>query len=340
MAAVRDSAQRAWLLSAFGDERQHRGNEGYEDDVKHTYAYDTHVANWRHVSEGDVALIRDARQLLGLARIEAIDVKPATKNLLRCTNCNSTALKRRKAIQPAYRCHACKATFEEPLVETVEVRQHQARFGSTFTRAPSSVLLEAVLPLRPRPSNQMAMQEVDLRELKARFPELNEVLSRWVQRRGSSLPATGAGSAADEPEADAGFVPNQDDERAQAQRTIKLRRGRRRFRDGLVSRFQGRCTVTGCDVLDVLEAAHINPYRGTKDDHLDNGLLLRADIHVLFDLDLLGIEPETLTVAIHPDVAVGEYATLAGRRLTLPNGAAPSKLALEVRWKEFQANLP
>ena len=32
------------------------------------------------------------------------------------------------------------------------------------------------------------------------------------------------------------------------------------------------------------------PYRGTKDNHPDNGLLLRADIHTLFDLDMIGID--------------------------------------------------
>jgi HNH endonuclease len=35
--------------------------------------------------------------------------------------------------------------------------------------------------------------------------------------------------------------------------------------------------------LDILEAAHISPYRGEEDNHPENGLLLRADLHTLFD---------------------------------------------------------
>ena len=59
-----------------------------------------------------------------------------------------------------------------------------------------------------------------------------------------------------------------------------------------------RCMVSGCQLVDLLEAAHIRPYRGENDNHPSNGLLLRADLHTLFDLDLLGIDPETLLVRL------------------------------------------
>jgi putative restriction endonuclease len=37
-------------------------------------------------------------------------------------------------------------------------------------------------------------------------------------------------------------------------------------------------------------------YRGMKDNDPSNGLLLRTDIHTLYDLNLLGIEPDSLKV--------------------------------------------
>jgi HNH endonuclease len=43
----------------------------------------------------------------------------------------------------------------------------------------------------------------------------------------------------------------------------------------------------------------IRPYRGDHDNDPKNGLLLRTDLHTLFDLNLLGIKPDTLTVIIH-----------------------------------------
>ena len=47
-----------------------------------------------------------------------------------------------------------------------------------------------------------------------------------------------------------------------------------------------------------MEAAHILPYAGDKSDFVSNGLLLRGDIHTLFDLDLIGINPRTFAVAL------------------------------------------
>jgi putative restriction endonuclease len=88
------------------------------------------------------------------------------------------------------------------------------------------------------------------------------------------------------------YAPRTGDQRRVTARQIRERRGQRAFRDALRRRYGGRCAVTGCTVLDLLEAAHIKPYRGDRDNNPQNGLLLRADIHTLFDLDLLGIEPE------------------------------------------------
>jgi len=85
----------------------------------------------------------------------------------------------------------------------------------------------------------------------------------------------------------------------------------------------------------VLEAAHIKPYRGEKDNHPKNGLLLRSDIHTLFDLDLLGIEPEHFRVELHPSLAK-EYGELAGRKLACAPADLPSKEALIERYKDFQ----
>src|SRR5271155_3471993 len=43
----------------------------------------------------------------------------------------------------------------------------------------------------------------------------------------------------------------------------------------------------------LLEAAHISPYRGLQSNHPQNGLLLRADLHSLFDLGMLAVDPLT-----------------------------------------------
>jgi hypothetical protein len=55
--------------------------------------------------------------------------------------------------------------------------------------------------------------------------------------------------------------------------------------------YQGRCAVTSCDAGAALEGAHLRPYRGPESNDVTNGLLLRADIHTLFDLRLLAPDP-------------------------------------------------
>jgi hypothetical protein len=103
------------------------------------------------------------------------------------------------------------------------------------------------------------------------------------------------------------FVPREGDWRATVFRQIKARRGQQAFRDSLRERYGDQCMISGCGLMDAVEAAHIKPYRGDGDNHPANGLLLWADLHTQFDLDLIGIEPETLIVRSHTDAKTAGY---------------------------------
>lgn len=120
-------------------------------------------------------------------------------------------------------------------------------------------------------------------------------------------------------ELDGWSLPADDyDSRVRVMRQIVSRRGQRRFRDALLRAYDGRCALTGCDVVDVLEAAHIQPYRGPESNVVPNGILLRADIHTLFDLQLLTIEPSSLRVVVSKRLAGSPYEDLSGLRIALP----------------------
>jgi hypothetical protein len=97
--------------------------------------------------------------------------------------------------------------------------------------------------------------------------------------------------------------------------------------------YGGRCTLTDCDIEDVLEAAHISPYSGPSSDHVCNGLLLRADIHTLFDCGLLAFEPMTRRVVLAGQLNKSDYAHLVGRVLREPSDPAhnPSPYRLAQR---------
>lgn len=126
-----------------------------------------------------------------------------------------------------------------------------------------------------------------------------------------------------------------EDERKTIERQIRARRGQAAFRKLLLANYGNICMVTGCTLLDVLEAAHIKPYRGDLDNHLSNGLILRSDIHTLFDLNLIAINPSSMN--IHVNVrALPEYKKFHGKELKGINHLKkPAKKVLELRWLEF-----
>jgi hypothetical protein len=112
------------------------------------------------------------------------------------------------------------------------------------------------------------------------------------------------------------------DARERIAATIVRRRGQPEFRRKLLEAYGSRCAVTGCNCVDVLEAAHVYPYCGPDTNHVCNGLLLRSDLHTLFDLALIGIDPEDYTVVIADSLRQTIYAELAGKRVHLPANSA------------------
>ena len=113
-------------------------------------------------------------------------------------------------------------------------------------------------------------------------------------------------------------------------RAIKTRRGQPDFRKRLLEAYGNRCAVTGCEVLSVLEAAHINPHANGTDWETDNGLPLRADIHTLFDLRLLSLTPDCC-IQISDQLSGSAYEEFHGKMIHLPlnrdHYPAPAKLA-------------
>jgi hypothetical protein len=134
-------------------------------------------------------------------------------------------------------------------------------------------------------------------------------------------------------------IPKDDyDARLRVQREIVARQGQARFRSDLVNAYQGRCAVTRCDATMVLEAAHLRPYRGPGSNAVNNGLLLRADIHTLLDLRLLALEPDQRTVGLSRQLAGTQYEAISGMRIAEPSDSSqrPARQALESVWRDFQ----
>ncbi|MDH6462763.1 hypothetical protein M2302_002944 [Micromonospora sp. A200] len=107
---------------------------------------------------------------------------------------------------------------------------------------------------------------------------------------------------------------------------VTARQGQADFRRRLLTAYDGRCAITGCDVEAVLQAAHISPYDGPATNRVTNGLLLRADLHNLFDRGYLWIDG---SYRVRVATGLDHYAKLDGQRLSLPlTDDRPDKEAL------------
>lgn len=118
-------------------------------------------------------------------------------------------------------------------------------------------------------------------------------------------------------EASGRFSPTDEvDERHRVLAAIVRRRGQTAFRTSLLDAYSGRCAMTGCDAVDALEAAHIVPYRNVSSNTISNGLLLRADVHTLFDLYLISADPESCQLTVAPSLRSSDYGDLHGALLS------------------------
>lgn len=110
-----------------------------------------------------------------------------------------------------------------------------------------------------------------------------------------------------------------EDHRVRVPASVVIRRGGAKFRRQLLRAYAGGCAVSGTAIRGVLDAAHISPYKGDHTDKVSNGLLLRTDIHTLFDVRLLTVLPD-YTIRIAPDARSEPYAGYDGQQITVPAG--------------------
>ena len=103
------------------------------------------------------------------------------------------------------------------------------------------------------------------------------------------------------------FEPSNLDTRQRRVRDVVIRPDQSEFRRKLLQIYQKSCLVSKTKVSEVLQAAHILPYSGEYSNHIQNGLLLRNDIHTLYDDYLLSICPESFQILLNPKLEDSEY---------------------------------
>lgn len=117
---------------------------------------------------------------------------------------------------------------------------------------------------------------------------------------------------------------------------VQPRLGQGGFRLLVTDAYQRRCAVTGERTLPVLDAAHIRPYSLRGEHRIENGLLLRKDLHALFDAGYLTVTPSNqlrVSRRIREEFENGhDYYALEGRKIRLPAPPNPPPSPEYLEW--------
>ncbi|MFE0643264.1 HNH endonuclease [Streptomyces sp. NPDC058877] len=283
----------AWLVLAVGDERQHGGNDGYDDNPRTHYSWDSTVPNHGRIAVGDVIALWDKKELIGVSVIHGIDTAVEQKTVYFCPECQKADFKRRTRLTPACRCNQCGALFEEPGHKVKTVTTYRSRHGRTWIEGSGLLNGAQLRALCNSPRSQLSLRP-----------------ARWEKLRDALLATEGADQVGTLAGRERLPIPG-------GHRTVQTRAriGQPQFRERLLQEQGEMCAITGPAPACVLEAAHLYSYADSGEHHDFGGLLLRRDIHRLFDLGHLAIDPATGLLDTDSNLdGYPDYARLHGQR--------------------------
>ena len=299
------------------------------------YTYETDDRSKKNVAANDLLFLRDQKRLLGVARVESVSTEKREHLVPKCPVCGVGKIEARKKQQVTYRCfhgHQFEAPVEAPQSTVV----HIASFSHDYVRISALIEPAELRPFELTNSRHVKLKQCEISGIcgyvSRRDHTVSPTLKGWLRSRAVSL------GDADADAANALAVVSYDEQDRPFQ-AIRQRRGLATFRDKLITRYGARCMISGCSVMALLEACHVSRYQGPEDNHPANGLLLRADLHTLFDLDLIGLSPADMEVRIHPDLNDTEYEKFAGLRLMLGGEKGIDMRAVRARWEQFRSKL-
>ncbi|WP_234434507.1 hypothetical protein OG337_20705 [[Kitasatospora] papulosa] len=287
----------AWLMLAVDEHK--RAGDGYDDDPSRHYSWDDRVNNHAKVQPNDVIVLRDRDMLLGVSVIESIETDQATKERHYCPFCGRAGAAPRKRELPKYKCWECKAVFPEPDRETVQVKTYRSEHEAGWIDLRGLMNVPQMNALCEKPKSQLSLRQL-------RWDDFREA----VETGKYPVPLD--------------IVDSTRDVLAGGHRkaTVRVRVGQPAFRKDLLATFGSVCAFTGDAPQQALEAAHLYSYAANGKHYKGGGLLLRRDLHRLFDLGLIVVNPQTKTLDVSADLeGYPDYAKLHGVPLAVPTTA-------------------
>lgn len=311
------SAVAAWLLMSVHDGGDHGGNAGYDDQPDVYYTWDSTVAHHARIKAGDPIAIWDKDRLLGVSVIEEIVEHETEKSLFKCPRCSKARIRARKNKKPRFHCSKCQYEFEKPTIVTKAVTEYRSRHDAAWTSLEGVLTGHELRQLCVAPESIQSMRPL-------RWNGFEESLRERGVERAVSRVAVRAPDV---------FFPQ-----GHSLETVRVRRGQKQFRAHLLENQAETCAFTGPAPARVLEAGHLYSYAklGVHREH--GGLLLRRDIHRLFDDGSLAVDPDRLRVDVADHLEpYSQYTYLHGARLQTDLRDTQVKW-LAAHWAEHRAS--
>ncbi|MFF9524888.1 HNH endonuclease [Streptomyces achromogenes] len=285
----------AWLVLAKAGSK--RISEGYDDNPATHYSWDSTVPNHATLKVGDVIALWDGTELLGLSVIEDIETGQAEKETPYCLKCERADVAERKRKLPRFVCwnQVCKHEDDKAGWKTKQVITYRSRHEAGWIDARGTLSAPQLRALCVRQASQNSLRELRWNDFHHALTHGGVPLPLRVIDTTQQVIAQGHGTA-----------------------TIRVRKGQPAFRKHLLEVFGEVCAFTGPAPVQALEAAHLYSYAANGKHHKGGGLLLRRDLHRLFDLGLIAVNPQTKTLHLADELKkYPDYARLHGAPLTV-----------------------
>lgn len=121
---------------------------------------------------------------------------------------------------------------------------------------------------------------------------------------------------------------------------VETRPDQASFAEAVRNNCYEQCVITGSRLRQRTEAAHLVEHRNGGVDHYTNGLLLRHDVHDLFDANMIAIHPVTLEINILPEALAVDHDLAAYKGECIKPLRKPINTEfLKQRWQVFQHRL-
>lgn len=307
----------AWLVSAMGDVRTYGGNDGYADEPESLYRWDSNVAHSREIKDGDYIVVRNKKISLGYSVIERVVPEDGVKTLRWCKFCGGSNINYRKTLGN-YRCGSCekgREGFTDPTSREVAVTHYTALYSfgwKNLTTVPSQDLRAMCLGSE---GTQHSIRRIDWKKFSEAVVErtgsapLQQVVNLQKQIAGGHSLAT-----------------------------VRVRIGQAAFRQRLLDRYKENCAISGPCPKEALDAAHLYSFATSGEHHEEGGLLLRKDLHQLFDLGCLAVEPTTMLISQRGLDGFPEYVRLDSQPLQVTLSPGQRKW-LKLHWQQHRQEL-